>query len=363
MSAGEQGDAQEKSHEASPARLAQARREGDVPQSREVNAAAGYIGLYLAFAMGAAGAASEFAGTMARLFQEPEHFSALAFSDSASFITEIISVALQPTAIFLLLPGACVLAALAVQRSFSVAPKKIGPQLSRLSIAGNAKKKFGPEGLAEFAKSATKLIIVFAMFGVLVIDRFEALPTVALRPSFFTAHALLSEGIVFLGLIVLFSVAIAAIDFPWSQHQYKSRLRMSAEEVKRENKENEGDPTMKQNRRDRAQSIAANRMLQDVPNADVVIVNPTHYAVALTWERDKPGAPKCVAKGVDEIAARIRNMAALSGVPIRRDPLTARTLHAHVEIGDEIKREHFSAVAAAIHFADLMRAKAVNARE
>ena len=133
---------------------------------------------------------------------------------------------------------------------------------------------------------------------------------------------------------------------------------MTHEELKKESKENEGDPELKRNRRDRAQAIAQNKMLQDVPKADVVIVNPTHYSVALQWHREQGGAPVCVAKGTDEIAARIREIAAESGVPIKSDPPTARAIYATVEIGDEIEREHYAAVAAAIHFADTIRAKA-----
>ncbi len=98
--------------------------------------------------------------------------------------------------------------------------------------------------------------------------------------------------------------------------------------------------------------------MADIPKANVVIVNPLHYAVALQWEREKGGAPLCVAKGVDEVAARIREVAAANGIPIRRDPPTARSIHALVEIGQEIKREHYAAVAAAIHFADEMRKRA-----
>jgi flagellar biosynthetic protein FlhB len=99
-------------------------------------------------------------------------------------------------------------------------------------------------------------------------------------------------------------------------------------------------------------------MLADVPKADVVIVNPTHFAVALKWSRRKGAAPVCVAKGVDEVAARIRAAAAEAGVPIHRDPPTARALHATVNLGEEVRPEHYRAVAAAIRFAERMRSRA-----
>ncbi|NCM97925.1 MAG: flagellar biosynthesis protein FlhB, partial [Rhodobacterales bacterium] len=129
-------------------------------------------------------------------------------------------------------------------------------------------------------------------------------------------------------------------------------------EMMDENKDSEGDPHTKAARRQRGYDIATNRMLEDVPQADVIVVNPTHYAVALKWDRAARRAPVCVAKGVDEIAARIRERAAAAGVPIHRDPPTARALHASVEIGQEIRPDQYRAVAAAIRFAEAMRKRA-----
>ncbi|MEL6420660.1 MAG: EscU/YscU/HrcU family type III secretion system export apparatus switch protein, partial [Pseudomonadota bacterium] len=122
-------------------------------------------------------------------------------------------------------------------------------------------------------------------------------------------------------------------------------------------KDAEGDPHLKQERRSRAQAIAAAQMMVDVPNADVIIVNPTHYAVALKWQREPGTAPVCVAKGVDEIAHKIREIANEAAVPIHSDPPTARAVHELVDVGEEIRAEHYQAVAAAIRFADLMREK------
>jgi flagellar biosynthesis protein FlhB len=133
---------------------------------------------------------------------------------------------------------------------------------------------------------------------------------------------------------------------------------MSRKDLTDEMKDSEGDPHVKGQRRQRAQDIATNQMLADVSGADVIIVNPTHYAVALKWKRGARTAPICVAKGVDEIAAQIRARAAEHGIPIHSDPPTARAIHAAVEIGAPIQAEHFKAVAAAIRFAEAMRSKA-----
>jgi flagellar biosynthetic protein FlhB len=148
------------------------------------------------------------------------------------------------------------------------------------------------------------------------------------------------------------------MDFLWQRAQFLRRQRMSLKELRDESKETEGDPHTKQMRRQKGYDIAMNQMLSDVPDADVIVVNPEHYAVALTWARSDGTAPVCVAKGVDEIASRIREVAIESGVPIYRDPPTARALFATMEIGDEIPVDHYRAIAAAIRFADAIREKA-----
>jgi flagellar biosynthetic protein FlhB len=130
---------------------------------------------------------------------------------------------------------------------------------------------------------------------------------------------------------------------------------MTRKELTDEMKQSEGDPHIKAQRRQKAIEIATKQMIADVAKADVVIVNPTHYAVALKWERGAKRAPLCVAKGVDEVAARIREVAAEAGVPIHSDPPTARALYAAVDIGQEIHPDHYRPVAAAIRFAEKMR--------
>jgi flagellar biosynthetic protein FlhB len=161
-----------------------------------------------------------------------------------------------------------------------------------------------------------------------------------------------------LAVVTGIAAIIAVVVFLWQQQSFISRNRMSHEDLKRETKESEGDPYMKQSRQKRGREIANNRMLMDVPTADVVVTNPEHYAVALKWSRMPGSAPECVAKGEDEIAAAIRKVAAQSGVPIHQDPPTARSLYAAVQIGEEIRVEHYHAVAAAIRFSEEMRTKA-----
>ena len=355
MSDGSDAGGQEKSFDPTPGRLERARREGDIALSREANAAAAYAGLFLAVVGAAAAACAALAEGLAFFFHSPEDAGALIFSSAHYESAALVGAVAAPTAVFFLLPAAGALAALFAQRGIVFAPSKLKPKWSRLSPVDNAKQKFGPQGLSEFLISAVKLIGILALFAAFFAAQFLKLPAAALATPFAVLDAVHRMAALFIGVIVVFAVVVAAVDMLRVRAQHKKRLMMSLEDIRRESKESEGDPHMKQSRRERAKAIATNRMLLDVPKASVVIVNPTHYAVALKWDGPKSGAPQCVAKGVDEMAAKIREVAAISGVPIRSDPPTARAIYGVVEVGEEVKREHYAAVAAAIHFAETIR--------
>ena len=206
-----------------------------------------------------------------------------------------------------------------------------------------------------FAQSTGKLLLVSLVLGLFLLRHGDTiLQSLHLTPAQSSA-AMLQILMDFLFLTLLIAGVFGAADYLWQQHQHSHRNRMSRKELMDEMKDAEGDPHVKQQRRARGQEIATSRMLLDVARADVIIVNPTHYAVALKWQRSDRSAPICLAKGVDEIAARIREKAAEHGVPLHSDPPTARALHATVEIGEAIRPEHYRAVAAAIRFAEAMR--------
>jgi flagellar biosynthetic protein FlhB len=271
----------------------------------------------------------------------------------------LIAFAGPPLAL-LLVPPIIVLVVVIAMRSFLVTPEHLVPKLSRISPIATAKHKFGPEGLMEFAKSTAKLCIVSVILYVFLTARLgDILATTYLSPAMSTM-VLSQLTLEFLFILLLVAVALGGVDYLWQIHLHHNRNRMSRKELMDEFKESEGDPYLKSARRQRAQEVATNRMLSDVATADVVVVNPTHYAVALRWDRAKGGAPVCVAKGVDEIAAVIRARAAENGIPLHSDPPTARAIFATVDLGQQIRTEHYRAVAAAIRFADAMRKKARN---
>jgi len=348
--------AQEKSHEPTPHKLQQAREKGEVVQSREISVLAAYMGFAVALVISGGAGAMSFADTLIPLIASPDRLILWGQPGGlqSAFGYLALSIAIICLPVFFV-PALFTIAALFAQRAFVFAPSKIQPKLSRLSLIQNAKNKFGPPGLAEFLKSMVKLLAIATVMWFAIGPRIDEIGALIAGSPQVLPGELLSETLRILVAVIVMTMAIASLDYFWQRHLHMKKHSMSFQEIKDENKHTEGDPHTKQRRRDRANEIATSRMLLDVPRADVVIMNPTHYAVALEWSRQAGTAPICVAKGYDEIAMRIREKAEESGVPVHTDPPLARSLHALVEVGAEIDPDHYRAVASAILFADRMR--------
>lgn len=348
----------EKEHEPSQKKLEDARKKGEVVRSNDLTTAAVYAGILTSFLALGPAAVDRFGATLRAAFDHADPLARLLFSGSgAPIVAGLAGRAAASILPWLLIPALVALLTVVVLRSLVFAPTKIAPKLSRVSPVANAKNKFGRAGLFEFSKSFAKLTIYSALLGIFLVVRMpDILATLQLEPAL--AMAVLSLLMAqFLGLVLAIAAALAVIDVTFQRAEHKRKHRMTHRELKEELKQSDGDPAMKAQRRQKGYDIAMNRMLADVPAADVVVVNPTRYAVALKWDRQAGGAPDCVAKGVDEIAARIREIAAQHGVPIHADPPTARALFATTEVGQEIAPEHYRAVAAAIRFAEALRAR------
>jgi flagellar biosynthetic protein FlhB len=356
MSGGE--DEADKEHEASQQKLDQARKDGDIPRSVDLQTAMAIGGFLLAL-FGFGSWAVQRVGTAGMvMLDQADRLSTLVMAGGSGAVGGMLIAFAAPPLALLLVAPALVLATLFATRGIVFAPGKLAPKLSRISPLAAAKQKFGLEGLVEFCKNSAKLGLVSVILYYFLASRFEdILASLYLTPAM-SAALLARLTLEFLFILFLIQLALGGVDYLWQIYSHRQRYRMSRKEMMDEFKENEGDPHLKAARRQRAQEVATNRMLTDVASADVVVVNPTHFAVALKWDRKKGGAPLCVAKGVDEIARKIRERAAENGVPIHSDPPTARAIHAAVEIGQEIRVDHYRAVAAAIRFADAMRRKA-----
>ncbi len=355
----DQDDSAEKSHEPSQRKLEEARKKGEIPRAPDLLTAAAYLGLLLCALSLGGHSLGQFAEALMPLIEQPDRLLDLAFRDGAQgFAGSVLSASLVPILPILLVPGATVLLTLFATRGLVFSGKKLAPKASRLSPVENAKNKYGRRGLFEFAKSFAKLVLYSVCLAAFLNVQMEEITGLSRAEPGQVTGALLAMIVRFLSLVVMIAVCLGMIDVLWQRADHMRRNRMSQKELRDEHKEAEGDPYLKQHRRGRAQEIALNQMMGDVPDADVVIVNPTHFAVALSWSRQAGTAPVCVAKGQDEIALRIREIASDAGVPIHSDPPTARALFATTRLGEEIRPEHYQAVAAAIRFAEEIRRKA-----
>lgn len=352
-------EASDKEHEPTQKKLDDARKKGEIARSTDLTTAAAYFGMLIAATALGATSLKGLGETLSGLLSGAASLSDDAFAGGGRAFTGALlldtSALLAP---LFAIPALAAMLVIIATRSFVVTPEKLAPKLSRISPLSNAKNKFGRAGLFEFAKSFAKLSIYSVVMGVFLWQRLpQMLATIGLTPGIATV-TLLDLSLDFLVIVLIIAGAIGGIDLLWQQQEHLRKNRMSRKELMDESKQNEGDPHMKQQRRQRGYDIAMNRMLADVPDADVIVVNPTHYAVALKWTRHHGAAPVCVAKGVDEVAARIREVAAEAGVPIHRDPPTARAIHATVDIGEEIRPDQYRAAAVAIRFAEEIRRKA-----
>ncbi|QPM91283.1 EscU/YscU/HrcU family type III secretion system export apparatus switch protein [Pseudooceanicola algae] len=349
----------EKPHEPTPRKLQKARQKGEVPRSTDLSTAAAYGGLCIAGLAVGGSALINLGSTLMSLVDRPEAYAPLFFDGPGRAPTGglMAAVGLSVTPFFLV-PALAALGGIIAQQSFTVSGEKLQIKFSRLNPISNAKQKFGRNGIFEFLKSFTKLVIYSTcLFHFVSANLADMASTLHLGPGIATT-ALLRLCIEFLFIVFVIALTLGGIDYLWQRAEHMRKNRMTDKEIRDEVKEAEGDPHIRSQRRQRAQQIARSQMMADVPEADVVIVNPTHFAVALKWDRTRSSAPTCVAKGVDEVALVMRRIAGENGVPIQSDPPTARKLHAEVEIGQEIGPADYRAVAAAIRFADEMRRKA-----
>jgi flagellar biosynthesis protein FlhB len=348
----------DKQFEPSQKKLDDARARGEIPKSVDLSTAAAYGGFALAVTLGGALILQGFGQTSVVLLGQSDRLAPLVLARGASPAAGMFSAYGIGVLPLVLAPSFAVFMVLLAQSALFFAPEKLAFKLSRISPLAAAKQKFGSEGVIEFLKNSTKMVIVAVILALqLTAEAPKILGTLTQEPAAIMG-VLLGMFHNFVFLVMIIAAVFGGMDYLWQRARHIKQNRMSRNELTEEMKETEGDPHIKMQRRQKGAEIATNQMLSDVKGADVIIVNPTHYAVALKWSRSKGSAPICVAKGVDEIAAKIREKAAEAGVPLHRDPPTARAIFATVELGAQILPEHYRAVAAAIRFAEGLRKRA-----
>tara|TARA_R110002073_G_scaffold9448_4_gene48078 strand:+ start:1567 stop:2661 length:1095 start_codon:yes stop_codon:yes gene_type:complete len=248
----------------------------------------------------------------------------------------------------LLLIGA--LAGAVIQHKPILSAEKIKPKLNKISPLAGFKRLFSAQNFFEITKSVIKLIIVGSVVLILVWperDRLEQMMTFGLDGVTDIIYVMVLR---ILGGVVAVMAVIAALDFMFQKIQFTKKMRMSKQEIKDEMKQTDGDPHVKARLRQIRMERARSRMMAAVPEADVVVTNPTHFAIALKYDADKMQVPVVVAKGADHIALKIREVAVENDIPILENPPLARALFATVEVDEEIQEDHYKAVAEVVGY-------------
>lgn len=350
-----QEDSGEKEFEASQQKQDQARKDGNIPQSKETSNLATVIGVIMAALAFQSVLGSMLFSKFSSLLLNAEDYAHDAFfagGGQTRHWLQGVLVSLAP--LFGILAGMAILM-LVVTQSVAISAKKIKPELKKISPVENIKKKYGGSGLIDFSKDTAKMLFAGVIASVFLFQfarEYYASSAIQTGQIFeFTFGQVLR----LIGAFAIFQFCLAAVDFPIQRRLHANRLKMTREELKKEVKQSEGDQHVKQSRRQRGAEIASGKMLQNVKESTVVMVNPEHYAVALKWDPNSQQAPIVMAKGVDHIAAKIREIAKENNIPIYRDPPSTRSIYGLVEVDEEIHPEHFAAVAAAIQYVDRVR--------
>ena len=347
----EEADQGERTQEATGRRLAQAAEAGQVPLSREVAQFAGLAAAAMVLMLAGPELARGLALRLRPLLERPHEIVWQAGLPAAARAFAVVAL---PFIGAVAIGG---VAAVLLQTGLRLNHAALMPDLARISPARGLSRLLGVDHLSEVLKSWAKAALLgFGAWRVLG----DALPSLLTTPFWPTAMLLDRMLRVVLHLLIWLLVAqavIAVLDLLWVRFRHGQRLRMSREEVKQETREAEGDPRIKARLRQIRLLRMRRRMMAAVPKATVVVTNPTHYAVALSYQRGAAGAPRVIAKGVDEVAARMREVARQNQVPLVANPPLARALY-EVPLDAEIPAAHFQAVAELIAYVWRLRARA-----
>ncbi len=337
----EEQQGQEKTEEATPRKLQKAREEGQVARSRELNSVA-------IVTFGACAAIFVAPNLSQAMLDLTERLFTTAADSQLQMTTVLGEAALD--SIWAALPFCVVMFAAGVFSSIGVgglvfAPKALQPKLERMSLIKGFGRMFSMKSLVELGKSIAKFVLISGVAIAVLSVSLNELLVLATKPI----EAAIAAGVSYVGwallLIGVALIVVAAIDVPFQIHQHKKQLKMTKQEVKDELKDSEGKPEVKAKLRALQQQVAQRKMLEDVPNADVVITNPEHFSVAVKYDAAAMVAPILVAKGVDHMAFRIREIADQHDVPQVQMPPLARAIYYNTEAGEEIPEALYVAVA------------------
>lgn len=346
---------QDKNLPATPRRLQKAREDGQVPRSRDLThlvvLGGGLALLWLMVPWG---------------YERLRHAMQMGFSfDSASVrhpevALEYLTQA-SGDALMFFLPMGVTLAAMVVfsmvaAGSYAFSTKPLMPELSKIGLLSGFKRLFSRQQFFEVLKLMAITVLLAGFASYFVATHLIEFGTLLMRPLESSMSQLGQWFMAGVGSLLAVVLLVAVIDVPLQQYLHAHKLKMSLKEVKDEHKETEGNPQLKGKLRQRQREIAQGNSVSRVPSADLVVMNPTHYAVALKYDEKTMAAPQVIAKGADLIAMRIRDMAKEHQVPVLQSPMLARALYAHTEIDQQVPAALFTAVAQVLAYVYRLRA-------
>jgi flagellar biosynthetic protein FlhB len=349
------GPGGEKTEKPTAQRLKKARKDGQIPRTQELGTWSGMAAASVLLPMIASKGFAEVQELFLQIGAvasdpEPAQISALLGQSLRAFMTTVLPLALGLMAVGV--------AASAAQGGVTVATKAMKPSLKKFNPFTGMKRMFGTQGLWEVIKALIKTVALGTVV-VVTSDRAQTLVSSAgALPLSAVVDTFVASAILMFRVVALTGLVIAIADYLVVRQKMMKQLKMSKYEIQQEHKQAEGDPHMKAHRRGVQLSMSRNRMMAEVAEADVLLVNPTHVAVALKYEAAK-GAPRVVAKGAGEVAARLRALAEEARVPMVQDIPLARALHASCELGQEVPPQLFTAVARVLAFVMHLGARGV----
>ena len=348
-------EGQEKTEVPTEKKRRESREEGQVAFSKELSSAALLAGIVLTLVATSPIILDAMRQLMSQIFRDLAQSEELSIDSIFTLSGEILSIilpAFAPFAAVIIFAG---IFASVLQVGVLITFKAIAPKFNKISPLTGLKRLFSSQSLADFLKSMAKLIIVGFVGYLTYIDKITELNGLSVS----TPESILIYNFTVVaevaGKIVLALVAIAIFDYFYQRWHHEQQLMMTKQEVKDETKQTEGDPQLKARIRQIQREMSNARMMQEVPKADAVIVNPTHFSVAILYDRDVMTAPEVIAKGADHLALRMRTVARENNVPILERPELARDLYANVEIGDDIPERFYKAIAEILAFVYRLR--------
>jgi flagellar biosynthetic protein FlhB len=348
-------EGQEKTEVPTEKKRRESREEGQVAFSKELSSAALLAGIVLTLVATSPIILDAMRQLMSQIFRDLAQSEELSIDSIFTLSGEILSIilpAFAPFAAVIIFVG---ILASVLQVGVLITFKAIAPKFNKISPLTGLKRLFSSQSLADFLKSMAKLIIVGFVGYLTYIEKITELNGLSVS----TPESILIYNFTVVaevaGKIVLALVAIAIFDYFYQRWHHEQQLMMTKQEVKDETKQTEGDPLLKARIRQIQREMSNARMMQEVPKADAVIVNPTHFSVAILYDRDVMTAPEVIAKGADHLALRMRTVARENNVPILERPELARDLYANVEIGDDIPERFYKAIAEILAFVYRLR--------